>query len=138
MASWHVLVYRLTRPPAHRGESGIVLLTSRVSVEIVQKAVVLAASILVAVSAPRALAVRVAQVCGMDACRDRARSGFRDLQPSAADCSGGAETSNGFFIEMLDCVISDRDDELIDPSRSNLPASSWEIVSALNGVMRPE
>ena len=84
------------------------LLTSRVSVEMVQKAAVLAASILVAVSAPRALAVRVAQVCGMDACRDRARSGFRDLQPSAADCSGGAETSNGFFIEMLDCVVSDR------------------------------
>jgi FdhD protein len=47
------------------GESGVVLLTSRVSVEMVQKAAVLAASILVAVSAPTALAVRVAQACGM-------------------------------------------------------------------------
>jgi FdhD protein len=47
------------------GESGVVLLTSRVSVEMVQKTAVLGASILVAVSAPTALAVRVAQACGM-------------------------------------------------------------------------
>jgi FdhD protein len=47
------------------GGSGMVLLTSRVSVEMVQKAAVLGASILVAVSAPTALAVRVAEACGM-------------------------------------------------------------------------
>jgi FdhD protein len=47
------------------GESGIVLLTSRVSVEMVQKTAVLGASILVAVSAPTALAVRIAEACGM-------------------------------------------------------------------------
>ncbi|MEN3385410.1 MAG: FdhD protein [Hyphomicrobiales bacterium] len=47
------------------GGSGIVLLTSRVSVEMVQKTAVLGASILVAVSAPTALAVRVAEACGM-------------------------------------------------------------------------
>ena len=47
------------------GRSGIVLLTSRVSVEMVQKTAVLGASILVAVSAPTALAVRVADACGM-------------------------------------------------------------------------
>jgi FdhD protein len=47
------------------GGSGIVLLTSRISVEMVQKAAVLGASILVAVSAPTALAVRVAEACGM-------------------------------------------------------------------------
>jgi FdhD protein len=47
------------------GASGIVLLTSRVSVEMVQKAAVLGASILVAVSAPTALAVRVAEACGI-------------------------------------------------------------------------
>jgi FdhD protein len=47
------------------GASGIVLLTSRVSVEMVQKAAILGASILVAVSAPTALAVRVAKACGM-------------------------------------------------------------------------
>ena len=45
--------------------SGIVLLTSRVSVEMVQKMAILGASILVAVSAPTALAVRVAEACGM-------------------------------------------------------------------------
>jgi FdhD protein len=48
-----------------KGESGIVLLTSRVSVEMVQKAAILGASIIVAVSAPTALAVRVAEGCGM-------------------------------------------------------------------------
>jgi FdhD protein len=47
------------------GNSGIVLLTSRISVEMVQKTAVLGASILVAVSAPTALAVRVAEECGL-------------------------------------------------------------------------
>jgi FdhD protein len=47
------------------GGSGIVLLTSRISVEMVQKTAILGASILVAVSAPTALAVRVAEACGM-------------------------------------------------------------------------
>jgi FdhD protein len=47
------------------GACGIVLLTSRVSVELVQKTAILGASILVAVSAPTALAVRSAQACGM-------------------------------------------------------------------------
>ena len=44
---------------------GMVLLTSRVSVEMVQKAAILGASILVAVSAPTALAIRTAEACGM-------------------------------------------------------------------------
>jgi FdhD protein len=47
------------------GGSGMVLLTSRISVEMVQKTAVLGASILVAVSAPTALAVRVAEACGI-------------------------------------------------------------------------
>jgi FdhD protein len=47
------------------GADGIVLLTSRVSVEMVQKAAVIGASILVAVSAPTALAIRTADACGM-------------------------------------------------------------------------
>jgi FdhD protein len=47
------------------GACGIVLLTSRISVEMVQKTAVLGASILVAVSAPTALAVRIAEGCGM-------------------------------------------------------------------------
>ena len=48
-----------------RGSDGVVLLTSRVSVEMVQKAAVLGASILVAVSAPTGLAIRAAQACRM-------------------------------------------------------------------------
>jgi FdhD protein len=44
---------------------GLVLLTSRVSVEMVQKAAVMGAPIVVAVSAPTALAVRVANAAGI-------------------------------------------------------------------------
>ncbi len=44
---------------------GIVLLTSRVSVEMVQKAAVMGAPIVVAVSAPTALAVRTADTAGI-------------------------------------------------------------------------
>ncbi len=47
------------------GADGVVLLTSRVSVEMVQKAAIMGASILVAVSAPTALAIRTAEACGM-------------------------------------------------------------------------
>jgi len=46
-------------------EDGILLLTSRVSVEMVQKASVLGAQILVAISAPTTLAVRTAEAAGM-------------------------------------------------------------------------
>lgn len=48
-----------------RAEGGLLLLTSRVSVEMVQKAAVLGAQVLVAVSAPTALAVRTAEAAGM-------------------------------------------------------------------------
>jgi FdhD protein len=44
---------------------GVILLTSRVSVELVQKAAVFGAPVLCAVSAPTALAVRTAQVAGI-------------------------------------------------------------------------
>jgi FdhD protein len=47
------------------GRDGVLLLTSRVSVEMVQKAAVLGASILVAVSAPTALAIRTATAAGV-------------------------------------------------------------------------
>jgi FdhD protein len=43
----------------------MVLLTSRVSIEMVQKAAVLGAPVLVAVSAPTAHAVRLAEAAGM-------------------------------------------------------------------------
>jgi FdhD protein len=45
--------------------SGVVLLTSRVSVEMVQKAAMMRAAVIVAVSAPTALAVRSAQAAGI-------------------------------------------------------------------------
>jgi FdhD protein len=47
------------------GADGLVLLTSRVSVEMVQKAAIMGAAILVAVSAPTALAIRTAEAAGM-------------------------------------------------------------------------
>ena len=46
-------------------EGGAVLMTSRVSVELVQKAAVLGAPVLVAVSAPTALALRAAEAAGI-------------------------------------------------------------------------
>ncbi|WP_152568892.1 formate dehydrogenase accessory sulfurtransferase FdhD [Microvirga sp. BSC39] len=45
--------------------AGMVLLTSRVSVEMVQKAARMGAPIIAAISAPTALAVRVAEGCGL-------------------------------------------------------------------------
>src|SRR6202008_329627 len=47
------------------GDSGIVLLTSRVSVEMVQKTAIIGAGVLVAVSAPTALAIRTAEAAGI-------------------------------------------------------------------------
>ncbi len=44
---------------------GMVLLTSRVSVEMVQKTAVIGAPLIVAVSAPTALAVRTAEAAGI-------------------------------------------------------------------------
>jgi FdhD protein len=47
------------------GRTGMVLLTSRVSVEMVQKTAMIGAPLLVAVSAPTALALRTAEVAGI-------------------------------------------------------------------------
>jgi FdhD protein len=47
------------------GQDGVLVLTSRVSVEMVQKAAVAGAQVLVAVSAPTALAVRTAEAAGL-------------------------------------------------------------------------
>jgi len=44
---------------------GAILLTSRVSVEMVQKAAMLGAPVVVAISAPTALAIRTAEACGI-------------------------------------------------------------------------
>ena len=64
----HNALDKLAGALARRGvaaASGLVLLSSRVSVEMVQKAATLGAPIVVAVSAPTALAVRVAQAAGI-------------------------------------------------------------------------
>jgi FdhD protein len=47
------------------GHGGMVLLTSRVSVEMVQKTAIIGAPLIVAVSAPTALAVRTAELAGI-------------------------------------------------------------------------
>jgi FdhD protein len=55
---------------------GIVLLTSRVSVEMVQKAAAMGAPVMVAVSAPTALAVRMADSAGITLCAIARSDGF--------------------------------------------------------------
>jgi FdhD protein len=55
---------------------GIVLLTSRVSVEMVQKAAAMGAPVMVAVSAPTALAVRMAESAGITLCAIARSDGF--------------------------------------------------------------
>lgn len=47
------------------GAGGAVVVTSRISVEMVQKAAILGSSILIAISAPTALAIRTAEAAGM-------------------------------------------------------------------------
>jgi FdhD protein len=58
------------------GGTGAVLLTSRVSVEMVQKAAVIGAPILVAVSAPTTFAVRAAEAAGLTLCAVARADGF--------------------------------------------------------------
>ncbi|MFO1109142.1 MAG: formate dehydrogenase accessory sulfurtransferase FdhD [Bradyrhizobium sp.] len=57
-------------------DDGIVLLTSRVSVEMVQKSAAMGASMVVAVSAPTALAVRMADAAGITLCAIARADGF--------------------------------------------------------------
>jgi FdhD protein len=53
-----------------------VVLTSRVSVEMVQKSAAIGAPIIAAVSAPTALAVRMAESCGMTLVAIARKDGF--------------------------------------------------------------
>ena len=55
---------------------GLVVLTSRVSVEMIQKSAAIAAPVVVAVSAPTALAVRMAESCGMTLAAIARKDGF--------------------------------------------------------------
>ncbi len=58
------------------GESGMIVMTSRISVELVQKAATIGAAILVAVSAPTRLALRVADAAGITLVGVARRDGF--------------------------------------------------------------
>ena len=58
------------------GHSGMVLLTSRVSVEMVQKSAAIGAPVLVAVSAPTALALRTAEAAGITVAAIARSDGF--------------------------------------------------------------
>ncbi|HET7447531.1 MAG TPA: formate dehydrogenase accessory sulfurtransferase FdhD [Methyloceanibacter sp.] len=55
---------------------GLVVLTSRVSIEMVQKSAAIGAPTIVAVSAPTALAVRMAEACGMTLVAIARKDGF--------------------------------------------------------------
>ncbi len=57
-------------------EQGLVVLTSRVSIEMVQKSAAIGATIIAAVSAPTALAVRMADACGMTLIAIARKDGF--------------------------------------------------------------
>lgn len=57
-------------------DQGLVVLTSRVSVEMVQKSAAIGAPIVAAVSAPTALAVRMADACGMTLVAIARKDGF--------------------------------------------------------------
>ena len=76
---------RWRRPKVSAGE-GIVLLTSRVSVEMVQKTAAIGAPLMVAVSAPTALAVRTADAAGITLAAIARADGFEVLHASGADC----------------------------------------------------
>lgn len=65
----------LARAPAS-SSAGIVVLTSRVSVEMVQKSAAIGAPVIVAVSAPTALAVRMANAAGVTLVAIARKDGF--------------------------------------------------------------
>jgi FdhD protein len=57
-------------------QTGLVVLTSRVSIEMVQKSAAIGAPVIVAVSAPTALAARMAEACGMTLVAIARKDGF--------------------------------------------------------------
>jgi FdhD protein len=73
-----------------RGAEGIVLLTSRVSVEMVQKTAAMGASIIVSVSAPTALAVRTAHAANITLCAIARADGFEVFSHTHRVTSGAS------------------------------------------------
>jgi FdhD protein len=75
----HNALDKLTGALARQGlsaEAGVVLLSSRVSVEMVQKAAMLGAPVVVAVSVPTALAIRTAEAAGITLIAIARQDGF--------------------------------------------------------------
>lgn len=70
------------------GSTGIVVLTSRISVEMVHKAAVLGASIIVAISAPTALAIRTAEQAGITLVAVARDDGFEIFTCARRICPG--------------------------------------------------
>lgn len=72
---------------------GMVLLTSRVSVEMVQKAASMGAPLMVAISAPTALAVRMADAAGITLCAIARADGFEVFTHPQRIASAAKEAS---------------------------------------------
>ncbi len=75
----HNALDKLAGALAREGTSarqGLIVLTSRISIEMVQKAAMIGAPVVVAVSAPTALAVRMAEACGMTLVAIARKDGF--------------------------------------------------------------
>ncbi len=95
----HNALDKLVGALVRAGESaadGVLLLTSRVSVEMVQKAAVLGTPILVAVSAPTALAIRMAEEAGITliaVARDDGFEVFTHPERVAMNDAGGARAT---------------------------------------------
>jgi FdhD protein len=84
----------------HSGVGGAVLLTSRLSLEMVQKTAAIGCGIVVAVSAPTALAIRTAEACGITVVAVARGDGFEVFTSSeriilAARARGGDKRDAG-------------------------------------------
>ena len=78
------------------GGTGAIILTSRVSIEMVQKTAVIGSPILVAISAPTALAVRTAETCGITLVGIARGPAFEIFtHPSGIDRDGDDRIENG-------------------------------------------
>ncbi len=106
---------RLLRGAVSR-QNGMVLLTSRVSVEMVQKTAVIGAPLIVAVSAPTALAVRTAEAAGITL--------------------AAVARSDGFEIFTHPQRIKETQQRNRDPCRLTTSSSTWPIKSANSSPAR--
>ena len=74
--TWGATMHSTSSQVDATAKQGLVVLTSRVSVEMVQKSAAIGAPIIAAVSAPTALAVRMANSCGMTLVAIARKDGF--------------------------------------------------------------